>query len=319
MKTVSCPSCGASATNHQNCEFCGSLFVRYDSAGLSPNEIFTNNSLTELENNSFPNLKEQLDLNLSLRKHYSCDYFHTEIYPSKLDWLNLTTENGDGILRVHNLTDGTILKDSLIIEILESSLSPAQILALKRLKEFVFFDYQYDSSGNGYWWMNFGSDTKGAAYFISNLLREVYDLEANANVYSVTIAENLFSDNDDDNRWWVEKASDEYKDWCNRRAEKFGYFTRNENGSYNNTQEKSGCFIATATMGDYDHPDVVRLRKFRDEWILNKSWGKDFVNWYYHYGAKAARVIEKSTFLKTLSYLLIVKPLVYISRILGLN
>jgi hypothetical protein len=72
-------------------------------------------------------------------------------------------------------------------------------------------------------------------------------------------------------------------------------------------------------MGDYDHPEVMELRNLRDQWILKKSWGKYFVNWYYHYGAKAARVIEKSTFLKTLSYLLVVKPLVYISRILGLK
>ena len=311
MKTVSCPSCGASATNHQNCEFCGSLFVR----ATYLNYDLKNFSLEGLENNSFPNLKEQLDLNLSLRKNYSCDYFHTEIYPSKLDWLNLTTENGDGILRVHNLpTDGTISKDALIIEILESSLSPAQILSLKRMKEFVFFDYHYIPSGS-YWLLNFGSDTKGAAYFISTLLREVYNLEANANVYSVTIAENILVDNDDDNRWWVEKASDEYKERYNRGAEKFGYFTRNEDGSCNNTQEKSGCFIATATMGDYDHPDVVRLRKFRDEWILKQAWGDDFVNWYFKNGQKPAESIRNNRFLKLISYLFIVKPLLVLSRL----
>ena len=68
-------------------------------------------------------------------------------------------------------------------------------------------------------------------------------------------------------------------------------------------------------MGSYDHPQVMELRHFRDEWILQKSWGESFVKWYYHYGAIAAKFIEKSYILKKFSYLLIVKPLVYLSRI----
>lgn len=80
-------------------------------------------------------------------------------------------------------------------------------------------------------------------------------------------------------------------------------------------KKTSFCFIATATMGSYEHPQVMELRHFRDEWILEKSWGESFVKWYYHYGEKAARVIDKSFVLRKFSYLLIVKPLVYLSRI----
>lgn len=79
--------------------------------------------------------------------------------------------------------------------------------------------------------------------------------------------------------------------------------------------KKSGCFIATATMGSYEHPTVMELRYFRDNWILQKSWGESFVKWYYHYGAIAAKFIEKSFVLKKTSYLLIVSPLVYLARI----
>jgi len=82
--------------------------------------------------------------------------------------------------------------------------------------------------------------------------------------------------------------------------------------------QKAGgfCFIATSAMGSYDHPEVIELRRFRDEWILRKNWGEQFVNWYYHYGAIAAKVIDKNNLLKRLSFLFIVKPLVYLSRIL---
>ena len=75
------------------------------------------------------------------------------------------------------------------------------------------------------------------------------------------------------------------------------------------------CFIATAALGSYDHSQVIELRHFRDQWILTKNWGAGFVKWYYHYGAIAAKFIEKSFTLRKLSYLFIVKPLVILSRI----
>jgi hypothetical protein len=48
----------------------------------------------------------------------------------------------------------------------------------------------------------------------------------------------------------------------------------------------SGCYIATMAYGDYDHPQVMILRQFRDE-VLNKSaFGKWFIKTYYHYSPK---------------------------------
>lgn len=79
--------------------------------------------------------------------------------------------------------------------------------------------------------------------------------------------------------------------------------------------KKAACFIATAAMGSYDHPLVLELRLFRDNWILQQKWGKSFVNWYYTYGAIAAKYIDKSIVLKKLSYITIVKPLYYISKL----
>jgi hypothetical protein len=80
--------------------------------------------------------------------------------------------------------------------------------------------------------------------------------------------------------------------------------------------KKSGCFIATATMGSYNHPLVMDLRNLRDNWILKKSWGDGFVKWYYHYGSIAATFIDKSTILKRISFVFIVKPLHLISKML---
>jgi hypothetical protein len=79
-------------------------------------------------------------------------------------------------------------------------------------------------------------------------------------------------------------------------------------GSASN-ENKKNCFIATATMGDYNHPVVLDLRLFRDDWLLKRNWGVIFTNWYYKHGPKAAKLIEKSFVLKKITFLLIVKPL----------
>jgi hypothetical protein len=78
--------------------------------------------------------------------------------------------------------------------------------------------------------------------------------------------------------------------------------------------DKSGCFIATAAMGDYNHSVVVDLRQFRDEWLLKRAWGISFTKWYYTHGPKAANLIERSSIFKKLTYFVVLKPLQLITR-----
>ena len=50
---------------------------------------------------------------------------------------------------------------------------------------------------------------------------------------------------------------------------------------YNQSTQKSGCYVATAVYGSYDCPEVWTLRRFRDN-TLTKSWyGRMFVHAYY--------------------------------------
>jgi DNA-directed RNA polymerase subunit RPC12/RpoP len=87
------------------------------------------------------------------------------------------------------------------------------------------------------------------------------------------------------------------------------------NPSYNEPElKKVGCFIATAALGDYNHPVVMDLRMFRDNWLLKRKWGVIFTNSYYTHGPKVASVIEKSFFLKRLTFITIVKPLQIITK-----
>lgn len=53
---------------------------------------------------------------------------------------------------------------------------------------------------------------------------------------------------------------------------------------------KSGatCFVATATYGDVDHPNVRFLRAWRDGCLTHNTSGRAFIAWYWHTGPKLA-------------------------------
>lgn len=55
---------------------------------------------------------------------------------------------------------------------------------------------------------------------------------------------------------------------------------------------KSGCFIATACYGDYDHPDVLALRRFRDDRLLPSPAGRALVALYYAVSPPLAARLE---------------------------
>lgn len=69
--------------------------------------------------------------------------------------------------------------------------------------------------------------------------------------------------------------------------------------SSNIQKPKSGCFVATACYGDYNSEEVLVLREFRDNVLLNSLSGKIFVKFYYFISPPIAKFIEKSSILKT--------------------
>jgi ribosomal protein L37AE/L43A len=54
-----------------------------------------------------------------------------------------------------------------------------------------------------------------------------------------------------------------------------------------------GCFIATAVYGDYDHPDVVQLRAFRDSHLAPHALGRAFIRMYYQHGPGWAKRLKR--------------------------
>lgn len=63
-------------------------------------------------------------------------------------------------------------------------------------------------------------------------------------------------------------------------------------------EKKSGCFIATACYGSYAAPEVLVLRQFRDEVLLESMGGRSFVRFYYTVSPPIARFIQRREKLK---------------------
>lgn len=83
-----------------------------------------------------------------------------------------------------------------------------------------------------------------------------------------------------------------------------------------------GCFIATASYGDYNHPFVKILCLFRDRYLLTYTSGQKFVAWYYENSPMLSKVISSSTSLQILTQIMLlpfvifaliaIKPLIFL-------
>ena len=60
------------------------------------------------------------------------------------------------------------------------------------------------------------------------------------------------------------------------------------------TTSKGGCYIATMAYGNYDHPQVMVLRRYRDRVLMQSGWGRAFVRFYYWFSPKLVEVLKGS-------------------------
>jgi|GEM_PF-1352314 len=58
--------------------------------------------------------------------------------------------------------------------------------------------------------------------------------------------------------------------------------------------KKEGCYIATAVYGSYDAPEVMTLRRFRDETLRNSAFGRWFIRTYYRLSPPVAEKLKNA-------------------------
>ena len=59
-------------------------------------------------------------------------------------------------------------------------------------------------------------------------------------------------------------------------------------------EKKEGCYIATAVYGAYDAPEVMTLRRFRDEILANTAPGRWFIRTYYRLSPPVAAKLKNA-------------------------
>ncbi|WP_289024536.1 phospholipase D-like domain-containing protein [uncultured Salegentibacter sp.] len=70
-------------------------------------------------------------------------------------------------------------------------------------------------------------------------------------------------------------------------------------------KKKEGCYVATMVYGDYDHPNVLFLRDYRDNILSKYRYGKKFISFYYKYSPKYVNYVNDKKFLNWISKSLI--------------
>lgn len=67
-----------------------------------------------------------------------------------------------------------------------------------------------------------------------------------------------------------------------------------------NPSDSGACYIATMAYGDYNHPQVLILRHFRDLYLAQRNWGKWFIRTYYKYSPSLVEKLRNHTLMNKL-------------------
>jgi len=76
--------------------------------------------------------------------------------------------------------------------------------------------------------------------------------------------------------------------------------TRTSTTTSSRSSSSGGCYIATMAYGDYDHPQVKILRKFRDETLATSMLGRSFISFYYATSPHLVKLLNNQKYINKL-------------------
>ena len=210
---IKCPNCGASSSNHTNCEYCGSLLVRFVDKGidLSTTSYMTNDKV-------YVGLIEALKQNLD-RQELSDSAVETGIFYKSSPTVKLsrkrhgvatvfrsgstTWSDGDPI-KLGDKNRGLVIKFSFDKHAEENDISDERTekrhQKFKSLGSFPLFTshsgiYMRSGSSSRFrsqeYAIDFGQDVEGAARLISEVLSIVYNIPTDAQLIYLRENENI--------------------------------------------------------------------------------------------------------------------------------
>lgn len=182
VSTVVCPNCGANTTNLYNCEYCGSILVRYVAAGKE-----VDNQTFGKEVHIISGLAEALGKNLSLQKiKNENDVVLTEIIsPDQTVMQVIDTPNCNiGILTANPFGEGhegeIALRIPFVTMSVDNGFAEGEKLRLSWFKQqdYYFMFTQQNYYGGVIYYVNFGKDSDNAAKLLSAISSHEVDTAA---------------------------------------------------------------------------------------------------------------------------------------------
>lgn len=83
------------------------------------------------------------------------------------------------------------------------------------------------------------------------------------------------------------------------------------------TRQKEECFIATAAYGTHWERNVVKLRSFRNRYLLTNNLGSQFIDWYYHTSPPVASFISDKSWARFVTRLALTPLVILAGAMLG--
>lgn len=158
--TITCPNCGANTTNHQNCEYCGSVLVRFIDQKVEIDNDWYNKDAPVISG-----LIEKLQQNLQLQ----------ESTPGVLVCTDIDEPSGRVNLQFANCMQDEVISAKKLVVFLR--MLSEEYAIFKQLPISKLFTCTF-CNDTGYWecCIDFGIDYETAARMISHISREVYGI-----------------------------------------------------------------------------------------------------------------------------------------------
>lgn len=207
---ITCPNCGANTTNHKNCEYCGSLFVRFQDLGMTYDSHKYEEQIIGLKEALKDNLAAQESTN---GQNYVSTFIRNEelgdiiqIMSPKVThqmvYYNLDCDSGNVELHTQPTIQSTDSQPSLLLcfrfvefpgsftrfdsaAAAENEMNANLHQRFKTMAEFPLFKYVREdlyttanlkNSINHSYYIDFGQDYEGAAAIVSQYIKHVYGI-----------------------------------------------------------------------------------------------------------------------------------------------
>lgn len=159
-QTITCPNCGANTTNHQNCEYCGSLLVQI------ANKDFCNNYIEYSKNYDDPDLQSLIEKYYNIAKKLRHIQPQFKVYDGNRYLFRIAasvSEGQFGAFIVLDRNDMTPIRNKFFNSNVGKIFTPFGEGAI----------------------MKFGFDAEGTTKILKQLLLDVYEINTDELIYKI--------------------------------------------------------------------------------------------------------------------------------------